>query len=393
MTEQRKVATVPAIVGIAVVAAAIGFGAARGLGPSAPESQPEASPTLAEVPAQAGTADELKIPDAYLAAADISIEPVAAGSVGAEILAPATVVARPGSEAVIVAKASGTVSRLNRRLGEAVRAGDALALVDSLDAATMAADRRVARTRADLARRAFEREDGLYRQGVTPRQDMEAARAALDVADAEARRADAVARAAHVVEDGQAVAVVSPIAGTVALQRAVLGAFVAPDAELFHVAAPGAIQVEASVTAADTRRIAPGGDATILPRSGTPIPAKVLAVSPAASAESGAATVVLAPEDGAAGLVIGEGVQVRLHAQAGAAEGVIVPEDAVQNLDGRDTLFVRTAQGFVPRPVRVGARSGGLAQVLSGVAAGERIATRNAFLLKAEAKKNAGEPE
>ena len=84
---------------------------------------------------------------------------------------------------------------------------------------------------------------------------------------------------------------------------------------------------------------------------------------------------------------------MRLHARNGGAAGLTVPESAVQNMDGRDVLFVKTDQGFRARPVLIGARSGGIAQVISGVAAGDLVATRNAFLVKAEAKKNAGDDE
>jgi cobalt-zinc-cadmium efflux system membrane fusion protein len=92
----------------------------------------------------------------------------------------------------------------------------------------------------------------------------------------------------------------------------------------------------------------------------------------------------------AAALVGGDGVQVRLHVKDGGA-GIVVPEDAVQNIEGRDVLFVRTADGFRARPVLVGARSGGAAQIVSGVTAGEQVATRNAFLVKADMIKNAEE--
>jgi cobalt-zinc-cadmium efflux system membrane fusion protein len=43
--------------------------------------------------------------------------------------------------------------------------------------------------------------------------------------------------------------------------------------------------------------------------------------------------------------------------------------------------------------VLVGIRSGGSAQILSGARAGEQVATRNAFLLKAEMNKGAGDDE
>jgi cobalt-zinc-cadmium efflux system membrane fusion protein len=41
----------------------------------------------------------------------------------------------------------------------------------------------------------------------------------------------------------------------------------------------------------------------------------------------------------------------------------------------------------------VGLRSGGLAQIVTGLKSGQQVAVRNAFLLKAEAKKLAGDDE
>lgn len=71
------------------------------------------------------------------------------------------------------------------------------------------------------------------------------------------------------------------------------------------------------------------------------------------------------------------------------AAGLVVPEDAVQNIGGRDVLFVRTREGFRAQPVRVGMRSGGTAQIVSGVEAGTPVATQNAFLIKADMIKSA----
>ena len=87
-------------------------------------------------------------------------------------------------------------------------------------------------------------------------------------------------------------------------------------------------------------------------------------------------------------LVVGEGVQVRLHVGA-ASKGLVVPEDAVQNIDGHDVVFLRTKEGFSAQPVLVGARSHGLAHIVSGVAAGQLVATKNAFLVKADTIKSA----
>lgn len=68
------------------------------------------------------------------------------------------------------------------RIGDPVRAGQTLALVESRDASQIAADRSAASARVTLAARQLERERGLLAQGVTPRADYESAQANLAVA-------------------------------------------------------------------------------------------------------------------------------------------------------------------------------------------------------------------
>lgn len=350
----------------------------------------EATPPLSPPEAAPRQDVEVKIPAEYLAIANIVVEPVSVGSVDSEILAPATVASPPNSEATIVARAAGTVTRVNRRIGDRVRSGDVIALVDSLEAAAMAADRSVAVAKADLARKAYAREAKLFEQGVTPRQDMEAAQSALTVAEAEAQRASSIVRSARITDDGQSVAVVSPIDGNVTAVAVMRGAYVQPQAELFRVAGTGAVQVEAAVTAADTARISVGDKATIQAANGEPVPAVVHSVTPTVSGSTRAATVLLVPTGGTRTLVVGEGVQARLHVK-GRSDGLSVPEDAVQNIEGRDVLFVRTKEGFRIQPVLIGTRSGGIAQIVSGASAGDPVATRNAFLIKADMIKSAKE--
>lgn len=384
-----------AIAVAATIAAALGFGAARIL---APEPVAVAPAPTASLAAGAGKDDnsaadgfaEIKIPAEYLKVAQIVVEAVGGGGTAAEIPSAGTVTASPGSEAVILSRASGNVTRINRQLGDSVKAGDVLAQVESPEAATMSSDRNTTSARAELARKTYAREKSLFDQGVAPRQDVETAQAALAVADAEARRAIIVARAANLSKDGTSIAVVSPIAGKVALQSATLGGFVQPQTELFRVVGNGKPLVEASVAAADVSRITVGERATIVSASGTPVEATVRAVAPTVNSATRAATVLLTPVSTNTTLVVGEGVQVRLHLK-NSGSGVVVPEDAVQTIEGRDVLFVRTVDGFRPTRVLVGTRSGGMAQIVDGIKAGEQVATRNAFLIKADMIKTAKE--
>lgn len=391
MEQQRVQRSWPAFIGAVAVAAALGFGLAHWLA-KRNTPLPPAAPVSVAAPSKTSNATpgEIKIPAQYLSISKIAVEPIGDGGLRAEILTSGTVTAPPNSEAVILARASGNVTRVNRQLGDSVRAGDALALVDSPEATAMSADRSVASAKADLARKSYARESSLFKQGITPRQDMEEAQAALAVAESEAKRASSVAKAAQVAKDGKSVAVVSPISGKITAQMVMLGGFVQPQTELFRVAGGGPAQVEVSLPAADIGRVRPGDKATIVAASGTAVAATVRSVTPTVSGSTRAATVILTPSSPGRDLIVGEGVQARLHVKNGAT-GMVVPEDAVQNVDGHDVLFVRTQEGFLAQPVLVGTRSGGLAQIISGVKAGQQVATRNAFLIKADMIKSAGE--
>jgi len=373
------------LAGVALIGAAgLGFTAAKltGKAPppaSAPAAETEAAPT------------GLDMTPERLAASGVKVQPVTSANLASEIVAQATVAAEPGGEAVLTARAAGAVSRITKRLGDPVRAGEVLALVESREAAQIAATRSSAAAKADLARKVFARERRLFEQKVSPRQDMETAQAELAAAEAEARSAAAGVAAADVSREGRYVMVTSPITGRVTAMTASLGAFVQPETALFRIADPSRIQIEAAVTATEAERIQPGDRAVLETNTGETREATVRSVTPGVSAETRTATVVLAPAGGAANLQPGQFVRARIVASRTTSTGIVVPEEAIQNIGGRDAVFVRTAKGFRVQHVTVGQRAAGRVEVVSGLKAGDAIAVKNAFLLKAELGKSAEE--
>jgi RND family efflux transporter MFP subunit len=68
-------------------------------------------------------------------------------------------------------------------------------------------------------------------------------------------------------------------------------------------------------------------------------------------------------------------------------QGVVIPDDAILDSGIRKIVFVETGPGtFEPREIRMGVRSAGVAQVLSGVAVGERVVVKANFLLDSESR-------
>ncbi|QBM75944.1 efflux RND transporter periplasmic adaptor subunit [Sphingomonas sp. AAP5] len=374
-----------------VAAAALGFGAAR-LTQAPPPPTAPAPATTAEAPKK--TADALSITPQAIATSQITVAPAGSGELDAAILASATVGSTPDAEAVLTARAPGTVTRIFLRIGDPVRAGQTIALVESRDASQIVADRASASARVTLAARQLARERSLLSQGVSPRADYESAQANLAVAEADARRASAAAGAARVSSDGRSVAIVSPISGRITSAAANLGQFVAAETELFRVADPRRLQITANVPPADASRVLVGDRVELTTNDGRTVEGRVRSATGVVDAQSRTATVVVTPTAGTSTLVPGQLVQARIAASGGAIKaGVTVPQDAVQTLGDRTVVFVRTRQGFKAQSIRIGSRSGGMVAVADGLAAGTPIATVNAFLIKAELEKNEGGEE
>lgn len=352
-------------------------------------AEPAAATT--EAKEEHGPEGSIELDDARIKAAGIVTEAVSSGGLGAEIIAQAVVAATPEGEAVLTARADGAVVRINKRLGDMVRAGETIATMESRDAAAISSERSAANARLALARSTYAREKKLFDAKVTAKQDLEGAQAVLAEAESEVRRAGGAASALKVSGDGRTLAVVSLISGRITKTDAKLGAYVLAGAELFRVSDPHRVQVNASVLAADARRIKAGDKAVIELLGGETIGATVRSVTPGLDPESKTATVVLTP-DSFAGLTPGQGLRARITpAGGGDVSRIALPEEAVQTVEGREVVFVKTAKGFQAVTVVTGQRTAGRIEIVDGLSPGSIVATKGAFLLKAELGKDEAE--
>jgi len=87
------------------------------------------------------------------------------------------------------------------------------------------------------------------------------------------------------------------------------------------------------------------------------------------------------------GTSVDKGATVSLTvAKAPAAQ--VVPLSALQMLKAEAIVFVRNAEGFEARRVTVGRRDARVVEITAGLTVGERIATSNTFILKADLGKS-----
>jgi cobalt-zinc-cadmium efflux system membrane fusion protein len=380
------------IAGVAVAALVLGGGGIM-LGRTlfAPETTAAAAAPAEEAEEEGHVEGQILMEESRAKAAGIVTEALQSGGLGAEILAQGVVASTPEGEAVLTARADGAVVRINRQLGDFVRAGEAVAVMESRDAASIAAERSSASANLALARSTYAREKKLFDAKVTARQDLEGAQAALAAAEAEARRSQSAASAAKVSGDGRTLGVVSLISGRVTKADAKLGSYVLAGTELFRVSDPNRIQINASVLAADARRIKPGDTAVIELLGGETVTAVVRSATPSLDPDSKTATIVLTPQ-GIGGLTPGQGLRARIKPRGGGDSALIaLPEEAVQTVEGKEVVFVKTAKGFQATTVVTGTRGGGRIEIVDGLEAGAVVVTKGAFMLKAELGKGEAE--
>jgi cobalt-zinc-cadmium efflux system membrane fusion protein len=286
------------------------------------------------------------------------------------------------------------VTEIRKRLGDSVAKGEVLGAIQSREAAKLAEERGKAQARLVRAQLAFERQKNLLAANATSRQDYDAAEAEWRVSEAELERANSASAASGVAKDGVSLNIISPVSGRITAASAVLGAYVVAGTELFRVADPTKLEVQAALPSADAQRVAVG-DAAVIDLPQGPVAARVRAITPDINLQSRAATVVLTPREPGA-LQPGQLVSTRIivaHGHGDAAT-VLIPDLAVQKMNGGDAVFVRTKEGFRVRPVITGSEAGGMTEIRSGLKPGDEIATANSFLLKAElGKGSAGDDE
>ncbi len=373
--------------GAAVAVLVIG-GAAAAVMLNRPSGTTEAQAGPAEEKAHAGEEGVVHLTADQLTAAGISVVAVGRGG-GGETRLAGRVEPMVDARAAVAAPVAGSVQRVLVAPGQSVRAGQALVLLMSGDAAALRADVDAASATAQAARQVAQRDQNLLAQGIVPRQEAETSRAQALSAEATARAARARAIAAGSPTGGGTVGVASPIAGVVTQVQVGPGGFVAQGGVVAMVTNPDRLelvfsappQLVAQVAAGSTlRATGPGGEfeATV-----TGIAAD------AGPSGSGAAVIRARPTHGA---LPPAGSPVTGAVTTGAqTNGLSVPSEAVQSVEGRAVVFVRSAEGFRAVPVLPGRQAAGRTEILQGLAGDERIAGVGAFLLKAELAKGDAE--
>lgn len=341
--------------------------------------------------AEKGEGRTLRMTAAQIAAAGIGLAPVRQISSDA-IDAPGTIEAAPSRSEIVAVSVGGRITALQRNLGEPVRRGDALAVVESADAAQLKADLEAARRERDLAQATLQRETRLYQEKVSAGQDLIAAKAAA--AESEARFRLAGQRLAAAGGSGSGpmnrLVIRSPISGYVIARPAVLGSVVTPNSELFRIADLSEVGVSLALAPDDASRVTPGAavDISTASRSGT---GRIVFVSRVIDSTTRQVQALASLPNAQGSWRVGETVRASIQLPHSKGQtSLAVPQSAVQTVEDKPTVFVRTPEGFSPQSLVLGPANGSYVAVLSGLTGEESVASTNSYVLKAELGKGAG---
>ncbi len=282
-----------------------------------------------------------------------------------------TVTARPGHFAELSAPAPTRVARIFVAPGQRVAEGDSLVEFERapFDAAARSAEAALA-----SAERAHARAVRLAQAGILPQKDSDQAAADL----AQAQVAAITARRAQ-----QLATLRAPLAGVVTRMTAVLGAAVDANQPLVEVADVAALDVVFNVSPAQAAQVHAGDSVGVTAGEGAGGEAvgqgSVTAVGAAVDSSSRAVAVRARIGRPARPLRIGESLFGRM-VTAVHTGAVTVPVAAlVPSGDGFQVFVVDSGGIAHVRAVTVGARSESIAEILTGLTAGETVVTTGAY--------------
>lgn len=377
------VAVLAAVATTAVVSARI----ARRADPAKP---PEAKAEVSEE-------GHIELSPEALKNADLELVVAGPVTVTSTLQLPGEVSLNANALAHVTPRIGGTVREVKKQLGDKVKKGDVLAVLDSREYAGLQTDVKAAKERLILAESTFKREEKLWHEKVSAEKDYLAAKQALALArvdyEAAVRKLSAVTAPTNTATVGYAI--VASMDGTIIERHIGVGEVLSETTRVFTIANLSTVWVNIAVYAKDLSRVAVGQTATVRAEG---VDKKVTGTIDLVGQTVGeptraAAARIVLKEPGLQwkpGLFVTASIVLE---EAQVPVGVYA--EAIQNVEQRPAAFVATEHGFALRHVQLG-REGmsgdrGVVEVLDGIRAGERYVAKNSFVLKSQMLKGAGD--
>jgi cobalt-zinc-cadmium efflux system membrane fusion protein len=326
----------------------------------------------------------------------LQIVQAAPGTLTIELDVPGEIRLNADRQANIVPRLSGIVKDVMKSVGDPVRKGEVMAVIESRDLADARSFFHAARESVTLAEANYAREERLWKKKIsaeheylTAKQELSEARIAMESAK---QKLLTLGFSSNYLEDHPhdlsevltAFNVTAPFDAKVIEKDITLGELLQEDTVAFVVADLSTVWVDLSIYQKDLAFVHEGQLISITAGRGIPdATGTITYLSPVISEETrtALARVILPNPEGhfRPGLFVtaslaGEEIPVSL----------VVPKSALQNLDGETCIFIKQDGDFKQQPVTIGKTSKTHAEVTSGLKAGQYYVSQGAFELKAK---------
>ena len=336
---------------------------------------------------------KLSVEDAQRAG--IEVETLESLAFADSITVTATI--RPNQDRIarVAPRVEGRITSVSAKLGDTVRAGQSLAVLDSLAIGEAQSSLQQAQSQQRVAQADFKRAESLNAEEIIPQREFLRARSDLEKASAELRAAqDKLRLLGGSAQAGGAAASAfslnAPLAGTVVQKTAIVGELGSPAEPLFTVADLSRVWIEANLTEDTLPKIRVGAEAAVVLNAypGEQFKGRVTYISSLLDKDSRTVPARIEVDNTDGRLKPEMFATATIDTNGAKREALSVPDAAILLLQGQPTIFVAKGDGFESRAIEPGEKLSGRTVIKSGVAAGERVVTQGAYALKARLLKS-----
>lgn len=333
----------------------------------------------------------VEMDDATLASSGIKIATAGPAVIQPKITLPGEIVFNEHKIVHVVPRLPGMVVAVEVHHGQKVRKGDVLIVIESPTLAELRSQYRSAHSRLQLAEAVFKREEALWQEKITAKQDYLVAKQQWDEARISAQLAAERLRALDVTPESSfseknlaRYELRSPIDGIIIDKAVVMGEAVPESKTVFIVADISTIWAAVKVFPSDLQRVHVGqkaiirADAQDLQQQGT-----VIYVTTLLDSVTRTAIARVELDNHAEKWRPGMFVKADLLAEA-IEVPLAVSLDAVQTLRDSPVVFGRYGDYLEMRPLKLGVSDDKLIEVVEGLSVGEQYAVGNSYAIKAE---------
>lgn len=298
----------------------------------------------------------------------------------------------------IGATVTGRVTDLTATLGQQVKVGDTLAVLNSTELGAAQLAYMKARAQAQLNQRNVERAQQLFASDVIGSAELQRRESELAISQAEQRAAadqlrvlGVSSRSLEKLTTTGAINSVSPVvatmAGTVVERLVAQGQVVQPSEVMFTVADLSRVWVEAEVPEQQAASVRPGQNIQVeIPALGQQLTAKLIFI--ADTVNPATRTIMVRSELDNGDRSLKPAMLATVLIEGRPTERLAVPGTAIVRENNKDYLFVEVGpQQFRLTEVALGPAIGDMRPVLGGVAEGTKVVTDGAFHLNNERKR------